>query len=390
MIGWRRRPDGFDWHKYVRTTIKLRREQRREKLEEIGRVAVKQAKVAGNAAASGVASAASGGWRAAASGWRRTIAQPAVALPMALCGAVALLSGAHRWFSVSADRDALLPIALGALFLTLLAPLAVTRFNLKALRLPAFNWPSKVAPAAGVAVLALALGWFTAGNSISGLRPNLTAARPDLTRDGPASVLEGRATALSGEMIRLQGRLLHLSGIEAPDRQQTCTRASKQPWRCGEAALAALERLARTKNFRCVTQGGPDAAGRIEATCTIDGRDVAGELVSNGHVFSAATYFGGYAALETEARRSGTGLWSGESERPSDYRAKLWDAAKATAPDGCPIKGQVNGSRRTYLLPWAPDYARASVRSSRGEQWFCDEPQAQAAGFKPATRVASK
>ena len=53
MFFWRKKAEGFDWHKYVRTTIKLRREQRREKIEDIGRVAVKQAKGAGNAAANG-------------------------------------------------------------------------------------------------------------------------------------------------------------------------------------------------------------------------------------------------------------------------------------------------------------------------------------------------
>ena len=91
MFFRRKNADGFDWHKYVRTTIKLRREQRRAKLEEIGRVAAVQVKAAGDAAVHGVVGAAETGWRATASAWRKTIAQPAVAVPIALCGGVKFL-----------------------------------------------------------------------------------------------------------------------------------------------------------------------------------------------------------------------------------------------------------------------------------------------------------
>ena len=387
MFFRRKNADGFDWHKYVRTTIKLRREQRRAKLEEIGRVAAVQVKAAGDAAVHGVVGAAETGWRATASAWRKTIAQPAVAVPIALCGGVALLSGIYRWFAIAPDGQALLPLGLGLAVLLLIAPLALPRAGAAGLRLPgisAAQLPANAVPLAAIAALALVLGWFAWGQAIPGLPGQNAGANvgaTPATAGSVANVLEGRATALSGEMIRLQGRLLHLSGIEAPDQQQTCTKASKQAWRCGEVALAALERLARSKSFRCVTQGGPDALGRTEASCTVDGRDVAGELVKDGHVFSAATFFGGYANLESAARRAGSGLWSGDAERPADYRAKLWASAKVAAPDGCPIKGHVSSSRKTYLMPWSAGYADATVRTNRGERWFCDEAEAQNAGF---------
>jgi len=40
MFGWRRRRDGFEWRDYVRTTILVRRKQRRERFEDAGRAAV--------------------------------------------------------------------------------------------------------------------------------------------------------------------------------------------------------------------------------------------------------------------------------------------------------------------------------------------------------------
>jgi endonuclease YncB( thermonuclease family) len=317
-------------------------------------------------------------------------------LPATLCGAVAAASGGHRLATVGADRDALIPLVLGGILLAAVAPLALARLmrgpgtmpSLTGLKgLPVLTF---LVPAAAIGGSILALGWFAWGHALPGQNSAPGPAPPQASRGGAASTLEGRATVLSGEMVRLQGRLLHLSGIEAPERQQTCLRASKQPWKCGEAATQALERLARSKTFRCVTQGGPDALGRIEANCTVDGRDVAAELVKDGHVFSAATYFGGYAALEKGARQSGAGVWAGEAERPADYRAKLWDAAKAAAPGGCPIKGIVSSARKTYVTPWASDYARTTVRPERGERWFCDEATAIAAGFKAPARAASK
>jgi len=392
MKFWRKKAEGFDWHNYVRTTIKLRREQRRAKIEEIGRVAVDQAKAAGDAAVQGAALAASTGWRATATAWRNTVAQPQVALPILLCGAMALLSGCYRWFAVAADRDAVLPMALGVVLLLSIAPLLFGRYGIGTWRMPALNigsLPASTLPAAAVVALVMGLGWLAWGHAIPGGGPVAKSTPSSVAATGSNATLEGRATVLSGEMINLQGRLLHLSGIEAPDRQQTCTRGSQETWRCGEAALAALQRLARSKTFRCVTEGGPDAMGRTEAKCTVDGRDVAGELVKDGHVFSAATYFGGYSALESEARRSKSGVWSGEADRPADFRAKRWDAAKAAAPGGCPIKGQVSGNRKTYLMPWASDYASANIRTSRGERWFCDEAEATAAGFRPS-RAASR
>ena len=56
---------------------------------------------------------------------------------------------------------------------------------------------------------------------------------------------------------------------------------------------------------------------------------------------------------------------TGDAERPAVYRAKLWDEAKRRSPEGCPIKGQVAGTSRVYVLPWAADYERVRVQKAR-------------------------
>ena len=47
MFGWFRRQDGFEWRNYVRTTILIRREKRRQKLDEARLAALDGLKDAG-------------------------------------------------------------------------------------------------------------------------------------------------------------------------------------------------------------------------------------------------------------------------------------------------------------------------------------------------------
>ncbi len=47
MLGWRRRKDGFEWREYVRTTILVRRKNRRDRIVRAGGAAVEGLKVAG-------------------------------------------------------------------------------------------------------------------------------------------------------------------------------------------------------------------------------------------------------------------------------------------------------------------------------------------------------
>src|SRR4029078_11511163 len=59
MFGRRKNNDGFEWHKYVRTTIKLRREERRQRILEARRAAVHQRGAGGVALAAGSRAAGS-------------------------------------------------------------------------------------------------------------------------------------------------------------------------------------------------------------------------------------------------------------------------------------------------------------------------------------------
>ncbi len=307
-------------------------------------------------------------------------------------GAVVLASVAWRIGIIGLDNSAVWAIVVVAGLTMLALPIIVRHLGLRlpqsiADRLPA--GPRLLMM--GVATVLAGAGWLyyvsphlPGDPSAGGNRTPATAAiRPNTPP--AAAALSGRAAVLDGQTLRLDGAQIRLAGLEAPERAQRCTRGGR-PWRCGEAARTALEKLVRGKQVRCTAASRDDGAGRMLATCTVDSIDLGDHLVRQGHVFSTSTLFGGYASAEREARSAGRGLWSGEAERPSEFRVKKWDEARANAPDGCPIKGLVTGSGRSYVMPWASDYSTRKVRVSRGERWFCSEQDAAAAGFKPAGR----
>jgi endonuclease YncB( thermonuclease family) len=419
MFGLRRKPEGFDWHKYVRTTILARRQARRDKLDgareaaleqvqAAGAAAIRGAKVAGVAAKVGMVKGGRvalhrsapllrkalselgqrldtiGQWIArGARPIMLTLQRTTVAIPLALCGIVALGASCARAVQTGFDIETVAPLIIGALLFVATIPAI----------LPRFGWSSSLVPKAGrgvalsaaAAVLTIATttllvhrgslnitGTSTPGSLLSWKIPTIGAKS-----------IEGRAVAVSGDVLRINGKLIRLSGIDAPDRGQVCTRqTSNKKWRCGETAQASLDRLVRGKTVRCETAGTDDLE-RIKAKCLADGKDVAGELATAGHVFASASLFGGYAFLEADAKQRKLGIWSGEAERPEIYRDRLWEAAKKAAPDGCPVKGRLTSSgAKIYLLPWSADYAGTSVRTNRGERWFCSEAEAAAAGWR--------
>jgi hypothetical protein len=175
---------------------------------------------------------------------------------------------------------------------------------------------------------------------------------------------------------------VRLSGIEVPERAQLCGKEGSK-WRCAEAAQTTLSKVVSSRPIRC-TLSGTDQTGQLLGRCSLDSVDINAELVRQGYAFAESG--GRFVAQEKEARSAKAGMWVGDALRPAELKAKAWEEAKRQAPDGCPIKGQVIGKERVYVLPGAPEYQRVRVQTARGDRWFCSEQDAAAAGFKAAQR----
>jgi endonuclease YncB( thermonuclease family) len=466
VFRWRKKNEDFEWRTYVRTTILVRRQERRQRAEDVKAAAVFGVKKAGKkgvgAAGAGLKSAGQGslaalkwsgrrlrsgfaksgagiaasaqrGAAGARAGWvkgRAAVApklaaagsvagsaaykvaeklepataplrEPGLQLALKIIAAVSAIGAAiraaqfgldgHAWAAVGVALIAgLVLLATGGL--PRIRPVVAIRGMLERLSdalllVPGFDrFSERGAAFAALAVIALSAGgilWWQRGPLT--LPSSFTASQAQVTpkpsRD--PSLLEGYATVQSGDTVRLAGTTVVLDGIEAPDRSQTCSKLNTKRWDCAGAARDALSRLVRSKRIVCTLTS--DTGNDVRTgNCQQSGRDIAAELVRNGHVFAKSGFFAAYSKDEVAAQKAKTGLWSGDALRPADWRAARWAEAKTKAPDGCPIKGQVfRKTGKVYMLPWSPDYERTRIDKTQGERWFCSESEAVSAGWKP-------
>lgn len=141
----------------------------------------------------------------------------------------------------------------------------------------------------------------------------LAAAVEMLSR---AEHLDGRAEAVDGDTLDIAGTHVRLAGIDAPELRQTCERDDR-PWRCGEAARAALDEALAGGTVSCRAEKR-DKYRRPLGFCTVGGTDIAALMVRNG---LAVAYLGkAYQGEEAEARAARRGLWAGSFQPPADYR----------------------------------------------------------------------
>ena len=204
-----------------------------------------------------------------------------------------------------------------------------------------------------------------------------------LLHAGPAIAgsIEGPALVVDGDTIDIDGTRIRLHGIDAPEAGQKCSKADGVEWRCGQSAVKALARLVQGKMVRCINLTG-DGMGRMVASCHVAGADVSAQLVRTGYAWAFVRYSRDYVTLEEQARTRGIGIWQGTAQPAWEYRADRWKVEVQTAPNGCPIKGNVSDRGRIYHAPWSPWYSKTHVNLRQGDLWFCSEAEAVAAGFR--------
>lgn len=199
----------------------------------------------------------------------------------------------------------------------------------------------------------------------------------------PASALElsGMPEIFDGDTLRIAGQKIRLHGIDAFENGQDCQRGARH-YNCGAAAENALSALA--KDGLTCRGDSVDGYDRLIAVCRARGRDINAAMVRAGHALAFRRYSEDYVAQEDDARAARAGAWAGSFITPWEFRAAKWDAASQSAPDpACPIKGNINRKGvRIYHTPWSRSYERTRINVSKGERWFCNEAEAEAAGWR--------
>jgi len=437
MFGWRRKSDGFEWQQYVRTTIKLRRKERAQKIEDIKQMAADGAKAAGRQSVSAGYSGFGALQRTIVRAWRwlwfalttatrttmtwlkdglsavwhrvRDSNVRGVRLPVvnfsarhkiaAMFGSLGLLAGlsAYLQFLQSGAAWSMLLAALVAVALLALAAAPWLKRAWQSLGQwlaqprSGFSLPplKQTGAVAAVLLTAGAAVWAWQSGGLNKISSSVMAALPSWSslpsaQSAALPNITGRGRAITGDTLRVNGHMVQLAGIEAPEISQVCRDKRKRAWRCGKLARRALRRVLGRKQVVCSDVTKADG-GRFQATCQINSKDVAAEIVKKGYAFAQGMIFKTYADAEAAAREAKRGVWQGQVQRPADFRAQRWEVASKAAPDGCPIKGRVVRRAKVYVLPWALDYRQVRVRSRRGERWFCSEAEAAGAGFRQSS-----
>jgi len=85
------------------------------------------------------------------------------------------------------------------------------------------------------------------------------------------------------------------------------------------------------------------------------------------------------------AKKENKGLWQNCNYREAEENLRSQDE-KPNNPD-CVIKGNISekGYGKTYLIPGCDNYNNVKIDTSRGEEFFCTETEAEKAGFRKAT-----
>ena len=130
----------------------------------------------------------------------------------------------------------------------------------------------------------------------------------------------GNARVIDGDTIVIDGEHVRLRGIDAPEKDQTCT-AFGQQWPCGRTAAEWLKDYLRGRQVDCVGHAR-DRYDRLLAVCYVGGESINDRLVRDGWALDYRKYSTDYLEAEAEAKRQGAGVWRGEFVPPWQWRSE--------------------------------------------------------------------
>ncbi len=131
-------------------------------------------------------------------------------------------------------------------------------------------------------------------------------------------VLRGRAHVVDADTLDIAGVRIRLHGIDAPERDQSCTRTGFA-WPCGRQATEALASLVSGRELRCEPRDR-DRYQRVVAVCWTGDLDVNRWLVDQGWALAYRRFSTSYVSAEDAARTARRGIWIGSFDTPEDYR----------------------------------------------------------------------
>lgn len=171
---------------------------------------------------------------------------------------------------------------------------------------------------------------------------------------------------IDGDTIVLEGKSrVRLRYIDAPEKGL-----------CGhDEASKALEELVVGKSVR-IEETIPDQYGRGMALVYVGKTLVNQEMITSGWV----RYHHDTTRKTDDIKEA--------SDKAKENKFGVYGLCQSDTPEDpkCIIKGNIddNSDRRNYYLPTCAQYKFTIVEKDMGENWFCTEKEAAAAGFTKA------
>lgn len=159
----------------------------------------------------------------------------------------------------------------------------------------------------------------------------LTSLSIALTAPAPAAdqtEVSGVARVIDADILAIGNQRIILWGIDAPERNQTCSLAGRN-WGCWQAAVRKLQTLAEDRSVRCTSRAQPDPLGRIFATCTTGATDLGEAMVKSGLARAFRKQSDLYRAAEEEAKSANLGLWQKTAKHIDPW---IWRLKKSRSP----------------------------------------------------------
>jgi len=145
---------------------------------------------------------------------------------------------------------------------------------------------------------------------------------------GEQNTVTGVARVIDADIVAIGNQRIILWGVDAPERNQTCTLAGRS-WGCWQAAVRKLQTLAEDRPITCTARAKPDPLGRIFGTCTSGETDLGEAMVKSGLARAYRKQADVYEAAEDTAKADNLGLWQKTAKHVDPW---IWRLKKSRSP----------------------------------------------------------
>ena len=148
--------------------------------------------------------------------------------------------------------------------------------------------------------------------------------QPQAAEDGsgasPVEILGSVPRVIDADTLEVAGQKVRLQGIDAPESAQSCRQAGGQRYQCGDHATQALRTRIGPDAVTCTIEGRDRYMRALGICYAVDGTDLNGWLVRQGHALAYRRYSTTYVPQEDQARAALVGIWAGAFVPPWDWR----------------------------------------------------------------------